>query len=109
MATRAEPRFRKRIPCELRQGQRVYAGFVLNLSRTGLFVKTTAAASAGDEFELSLSGTHAAPLELIAQVVWQRRVSPQLRSVTEGGLGLRISYAPETYYALLYEASRISR
>ena len=43
---------------------------------------------------------------LATEVMWQRRVPPQLRAVAEGGLGLQIRYAPESYYAILVAAAR---
>ena len=47
-----------------------------------------------------------AAIVLDAQVVWLRKVPLQLRSAVEGGLGLQIRYAPESYYALLAEAAQ---
>ncbi len=104
---RAEPRFKKRIPCKLRQSRSTFSGLVVDVSRTGLFVQTSAAAKAGDEVEVMLSrwGPEA-DIVLSAQVVWQRKVPRQLRSAAEGGLGLQIRYAPEPYYALLVEAAQ---
>ncbi len=107
MDTRAEPRFRKRIPCTLRQSRSTFSGLVVDVSRTGLFVQTSAGAKAGDEVEVMLSRWKSeADIVLSAQVVWQRKVPPQLRSAVEGGLGLQIRYAPEPYYVLLVEAAR---
>lgn len=79
---------------------------VLDVSRTGLFVRTTAAARPGEGVDVVLSSGER--IELSAQVVWQKRVPPRLRNVAEGGLGLRIRYAPEPYFALLAEAARAS-
>lgn len=101
----AESRFKKRVPCRLKQGPRQYAGVILNVSRTGLFVQTSALPGIGAEIEVTLSGrTEAATLT--AEVVWQRRVPAPLRSVAEGGIGLRIRHATEPYYGLLAEAAQ---
>ncbi len=107
METRA-PRFRKRIPCTLSRDRSTFSGLVLDVSRTGLFVQTRAVAKAGDEVEVMLSERREpeAALVLSAQVVWQRKVPLQLRSVVKGGLGLEIRYAPERYYFLLAEAAQ---
>jgi Tfp pilus assembly protein PilZ len=102
--SRVEPRFKKRIPCKLKQGQGTFAGMILDVSRTGLFVRTSAAAKPGEQVDVVLSSGER--IELSAQVVWQQRVPPRLRSVAEGGLGLKIRYAPEPYFALLAEAAR---
>jgi Tfp pilus assembly protein PilZ len=85
----------------------LFSGLVLDVSRTGLFVQTSAAAKAGDEVEVMLSRREPEDtIVLHAQVAWQRKVPPQLRSTVEGGLGLQICFAPEPYYYLLAEAAR---
>lgn len=106
MGTRAEPRFSKRIPCELKRRRSTFSGLVLDVSRTGLFVQTGAAAKAGEEVDVVL-GTQEpeTAIMLNAQVVWRRKVPPQLRAV-EGGLGLQIRFAPEPYYAMVAEAAQ---
>jgi Tfp pilus assembly protein PilZ len=109
MDPRAEPRFKKRMPCKLRRNQIMFHGLVLDVSRTGLFVQSSAAAKVGDEIEVALSRREReTTIELIAEVVWQRKAPQQLRSVVEGGLGLKICYAPEPYYTLLAEAAHRS-
>ncbi len=108
MITRAEQRFRKRIPCKLTRSRSMFSGLVLDVSRRGLFVQTSAAAKAGDEVEVILRRREPdAAIVLNAQVVWRRQVPPQLRSTVEGGLGLQIRYAPEPYYMLLAEAAKL--
>jgi Tfp pilus assembly protein PilZ len=107
MDARAEPRFRRKTPCKLRHQQRHHSGMVLDISRTGLFVQTSATAQNGEEVEVTLSVARTTALiTLAAQVVWQRRVPAQLRAAAEGGLGLRICYAPEGYYNLLVDAAQ---
>jgi Tfp pilus assembly protein PilZ len=88
--------------CRLRVGQRENSGIVLDVSRQGLFVQTSAPARVGDKVEVVLSGPgQSAPITLVAAVRWQRIVPAQLRSVSQAGLGLQISHAEEGYYALL--------
>jgi len=107
MQTRAGLRFRKRIPCKVRRSRSTFSGLVVDVSATGLFVQTSAAAMAGDEIDITLSGREQEPaITVNAQVVWRRQVPYQLRSMVEGGLGLKIRYAPEQYYAILAEAAR---
>jgi hypothetical protein len=84
-------------------GESSHFGVVLNLSRMGLFVQTSAGVSAGDPVELIFK--EEAPVR--AQVVWHRRVPPALRSVAQGGAGLRIVGAPEEYYRLLARAAGV--
>ena len=101
------PRFRKRIRCKLSRTRSTFSGLVLDLSRTGLFVQTRAAAKPGNEVEVRHARREPeAPIELDARVVWHRKVPSQLRSVAEGGFGLQILYAPEPYYALLAEVAQ---
>lgn len=107
MKARLDPRFKKRLSCRLKQEQRIYAGMILDLSRTGLFVQTSAGARPGDEVEVLLGGREqSAPVALTAEVVWQRNVPHQLRVIGEGGVGLKIRYAPEPYYAILADAAQ---
>ncbi len=104
---RLESRYRKRVLCRLKQGPHRFAGVVLNVSRSGLFVQTSASPEIGAEIHVMLNQhTRDTPVALTAEVVWQRRVPPALRSSATGGLGLRIRYAPEPYYGLLAEAAR---
>ncbi len=95
-----EPRFRKRVPCTLRASGRSHAGMVLNLSRGGLFVQTSAHFSPGQDVSVELN----VPPDRIpvgARVVWRRVVAPQLRAVSHGGFGVRIENAPEDYFKFL--------
>lgn len=95
------------MPCRLMRNQSVFSGMVVDVSRTGLFVQTSAAARVGDEVEIKLMRRGSDDeIVLNTRVVWQRKVPHQLRSAVEGGLGLRIRYAPEPYYVLLAEASQ---
>jgi Tfp pilus assembly protein PilZ len=93
--------------CRLKVGQRENSGIVLDVSRQGLFVQTSASARVGDKVEIVLSGPgQSAPITLVAAVRWQRVVPAQLRSVQQAGLGLQISQAEEAYYALLAQAQQ---
>jgi Tfp pilus assembly protein PilZ len=106
VGTRVNLRFKKRVPCRLKLGQQQYSGLVLDVSRTGLFVQTSATPRSGDEIEVVLSQPKRnSGFALTARVVWQRRVPSPLRRLVEGGVGLEIRYAPESYFALLSEAA----
>jgi Tfp pilus assembly protein PilZ len=102
LSTQAQPRFRKRVPCQLSAAGHSYSGIVMNVSRGGLFVQTTAGARPGQEVHVSLNvESHPVPIVLGAKVVWKRIVGPQLRSVTQAGIGLQIRSAPDAYYAFV--------
>jgi hypothetical protein len=75
---------------------------VLNLSRGGLFVQTGAGPPPGAEVRVDLdvaSESDAVPIG--GRVVWRRVVAPHLRTITQGGVGVRIESAPEVYYSFL--------
>ena len=101
MQTANDRRYRKRLPCRLEVPNGAYSGMVLNLSRGGLFVQTTAAASPGEAVHLDLSLGDAEAIALDARVVWRRVVAPHLRSVSTGGMGVHIQYAHDAYFGLV--------
>jgi Tfp pilus assembly protein PilZ len=101
---RPETRINKRLPCRVKLAGSCFGGMVLNVSRGGLFLQTTARVDPGAEMwlELNASGGREA-IELGTQVVWKRVVPVSLRGVTAGGVGLKIRSAPESYYTLLMQ------
>jgi hypothetical protein len=100
MPAAVEPRYRKRVPCRLQFAGGAHRGMVLNVSRSGLFVQTTAGASPGDAIHLELAlGSDELPVD--ARVVWRRVVAPHLRTVSTGGMGLHIQYASDGWYGFL--------
>jgi hypothetical protein len=70
---------------------------ILNVSRSGMFVQTSAGARPGDAVQLDLAVQDGAPISLEARVVWRRVVPPHLRAVSMGGMGLRIQRASGAY------------
>lgn len=95
-----DPRYKKRVPCRLAVAGSTHRGMVLNVSRGGLFVQTTAGASPGDAVHLDLAlGSEDLPVD--ARVVWRRVVAPHLRTVSTGGMGLHIQYASDAWYGFL--------
>lgn len=102
---RVAKRIRRRIPCELRASGRQQRAIVLDCSRTGLFVQTSARLAPGTQVEvwLQFEGQRE-PMLLRATVARQKAVPSNLTSVAQGGVGLRILDAPRSYYDLLGEA-----
>ena len=82
MQPHAAARYKRRVLCRMQLGESRYSGVVLNLSRTGLFIQTSASAGPGEPIRLELSGQ----IPLRAQVVWRRKVAAHLRSIAEGGI-----------------------
>lgn len=102
----SEPRFKKRVPCELIVDGSRHPGIVLNLSRSGLFVQTSVTARRGDDVAVDLNAAWVTrTIAVDATVMWNRTVAAQLRGVRHGGVGLQIRTANESYYNLLAEVS----
>jgi len=107
MRMHAEPRFRKRLPCQVKIDGREHEGWIVNLSRSGLFVQTAAGAGPGEMVEVALRAPTASPdLVLRSRVVWRRSVPSQLRQLM-GGIGVQIHHAPESYYSLVDAVERL--
>jgi Tfp pilus assembly protein PilZ len=102
VATQAEPRFKKRIPCRLKVGGESHTAMALNLSKSGLFVQTSAGPPRGASVVVDLDVADSSEaISVAASVVWRRVVAPHLRTISQGGVGLRIESAPEAYYHFL--------
>ena len=79
---------------------------VLNLSRGGLFVQTSAGPPPGSDVTVDLDVAGASDAVPIGgRVVWRRVVAPHLRTISQGGVGVRIENAPEAYYSFLSETA----
>jgi Tfp pilus assembly protein PilZ len=102
MPKRVFDRTKRRIPCQLLIEDRRYTGLILDLSAGGFFVQTSADLTPGDalDLEMSLPGDSA---RITVQVrVARRQVVPaRLRSVAQGGVGLRILVAPNALYGYI--------
>jgi Tfp pilus assembly protein PilZ len=102
VGTQTEPRFKKRIPCRLKVGGNPHAGMALNLSKSGLFVQTSAGPPRGTSVVVDLDvADDEQTISVEARVVWRRVVAPHLRTISQAGVGLRIESAPEAYYHYL--------
>ncbi len=58
---------------------------------------------------LKLKAGDGDPIGIGARVVWNRVAPHQLRSVRQGGIGLRINNAPETYFEFLMGLTTMSQ
>ena len=101
---RVAKRIRRRMACELKAEGRGQRAIVIDFSRTGLFVQTSARLSPGAQVELWLQfEDQREPIMLRAAVARQKAVPSNLTSVAQGGIGLRIVDAPRAYYELCGE------
>jgi len=94
------------MPCSLRIAGKEHRALVLNVSRGGLFVRTTARILPGTriQLELLLDGAPGA-VPLCANVVWRRFSTSTISQMNEGGLGLSLAGVPDTYDAFVRELS----
>ena len=99
---RRETRIKKRIVCEVVEGDKRTRGFVLDVSPNGLFVQTPKpiqpGAVVGIEFTSPELGQK---IQLRARVARSLRVPHRLASVTSPGVGVRIEMAPPEYYDMI--------
>jgi len=82
---------------------------VLNVSRSGLFVQTTMRPRRGDPVELELElpdGSRG--VGILADVVWRSVVASRFASIDAGGLGLRITRAPDAFHRFVDRLARSS-
>jgi hypothetical protein len=105
--TAIDRRFKKRVPCRFSVPGGSYSGMVLNVSRGGMFVQTSAAVSPGDAVHIELAAGDAEPLGVDARVVWRRVVAPRLRTVSTGGMGVHIQYACDAYFGFLAQLAAL--
>ncbi len=84
----------------------MHSGQVLDVSKTGLFMRTGATLRIGEQIIFSLSDENEeVEMPMQAKVIWQRQVPPLQRAVAEGSVGLEIRYAPNSYYDMLADAA----
>lgn len=90
--------------CEIETDGRQQRAIVLDLSRTGLFVQTSARLAPGTTVEVRLAAEERRePILVRATVARQKAVPSNLTSVAQGGVGLQILDAPRAYYELIGE------
>ena len=100
--SRAAKRAKRRLACRLVVGGQRFSGVILDLSSSGIFVQTTARPRPREPVTIEISiPSRQEPLRLDAQVARLRLVPPRLVVVAQGGVGLRITNAPEDYFTFL--------
>ncbi len=96
-------RSRHRVSCEFQIDGRRHTGIVDNVSARGLFVQSTAQPAEGAEMELVLRSMAGAEIPIRVCVTRRSQPNRTATAVVALGFGVRISWAPEGYYALLAE------
>jgi hypothetical protein len=92
-------RHKKRITCELRFSDgRKAGGIVADISRSGVFIQTSASAPPDSLVELRLMPSGGQEILVRARVARLKKVDQRLVQISAAGLGLEILDAPEAYY-----------
>lgn len=100
MPGRESDRTKHRTPCTISIGAQRHNGLVIDFSRSGLFIQTSAKPDIGARLDVEMV-IHGGPQRLQVEVARRKQVPPQLRTVAHGGIGVRILTAPEEFYQLL--------
>ncbi len=102
---RTEERKKKRVTCEILDGDRVQRAVVRDVSTSGLFVQTGLPIDVGTEVEVHItnpSSSATSPIIFVRAIIARKlMVDRRLSSLVSGGLGLRITAAPPSYYEAL--------
>jgi len=104
MAGRIFERKRRQMPCTLTLDGRNHGGLILDVSPGGLYIQSSAKIKPGDRLEIQMTipgmeGRHRLEVEVVRKVV----VPARLLKVARGGVGVRITNAPEAYYQFMDE------
>ena len=108
MTGRVSDRTKRRTPCSFSMNGRRQNGFVLDLSRTGLFIQTSADPNPGERLDIEIVLDDKV-LPMHVEVARRKKVPPQLLTVAQGGIGVRILSAPEAYYTALADLTGPNR
>jgi Tfp pilus assembly protein PilZ len=102
---RKMPRTKKRMLVHLRtaDSDKKRSAFTTNIGPSGLFLVTSQREEIGQHLYVELEIPDVGEIEISAQVIWQRQVQVDLRSMESSGYGVKILEAPECWYQFLYK------
>lgn len=109
MEQRRAERIRQRLTCELVIGDRNHQGIVLDVSKTGLFVQTSASPPPGERIGVKLRRADGASVEVEASVARRYKVPQRLVSIARGGIGLRIESPSDGYQQFIDAVDRVEK
>ncbi|MDH3521413.1 MAG: PilZ domain-containing protein [Myxococcales bacterium] len=98
---RSEARKKKNLFCQLECCGRFYPAVILDISPSGLFVRTTATAPPGTRVEVTLRLAGGHTWTLPAEVARDPQSNPALDPIPARGLGLRITDPPDGFAAFV--------
>jgi hypothetical protein len=98
MEKREGRRIKRRLTCEFFHETSSQRGIILDLSPSGVFIRTNAVLSPGTEIDVFLPASVASPAMTLRGIVVRRRSVPAtLTTVIQPGLGVKILDAPREY------------
>jgi hypothetical protein len=98
MEKREGRRIKRRLTCEFFHDASSHRGIILDLSPSGVFIRTNAVLTPGTEIDIFLAASVAAPAMTLRGVVVRRRSVPAtLTTVIQPGLGVKLLDAPREY------------
>ena len=109
---RSDPRSSKRFTVKFGVETETNLGFTTDLSRTGLFIKTTCVMPIGSPVMLSLTLPDDTIIHLKGTVVWNKKAPAGLdRIILKNGIGVRLQDPPSDYFRLLelLEENRVAK
>lgn len=106
MDQRRAERIKQRLTCELVIGDRNHQGIVLDVSKTGLFVQTSASPPPGERIGVKLRRSDGSSVEVETSVARRYKVPQRLASIARGGVGLRIASPSDDYLQFIDSVNR---
>jgi len=98
MEKREGRRIKRRLTCEFFHEASAHRGIILDLSPSGVFIRTNAVLAPGTEIDIFLAASVAAPAMTLRGIVVRRRSVPAtLTTVIQPGLGVKLLDAPREY------------
>jgi len=98
MEKRQGRRIKRRLTCEFFDGASSHRGIILDVSPSGVFIRTNAVLSPGTQIDIHLAASVAAPaMTLMGTVVRRKSVPATLTTLIQPGLGVKILEAPREF------------
>ena len=101
-------RYKGRLACVCREGEKAHRAFVTNLAAGGLFLQTRARLQPGSQLVLEIERDDKPPLQLTGTVARKQTSHPSAIAVTQPGVGFAIETAPEEYFDLVMKLLKSS-
>jgi hypothetical protein len=94
---RTEVRKQKNLFCQIECGGKCYTAVILDISPSGMFVRTAAAAPPGSDVEITIRVAGGQVWQVRAVIAREPQPASGRKAIPDRGLGLRITHAPDGY------------